>query len=615
MKAFLPLLALFFSFSSLAQLVRGRVMTERGTNAAHITVSFRNTANAVISRADGSFDIRATSLPDTLVFSAAGFEPYEVVVTEKTIKDPNFEVVLLDARGALSEVVVTVPYGTVKRSREVGSSTTRRKLEARVAGVDMSAPHASSDIAVRGYASLGETPSARYATDKKLNIPKPRTAVDSVAPRSKLLSAGEVNDFNKWKMWEDFNADAFKTWSGHWNLHMRTRYSVQLVNVDNTAIIGQRVYLVNRTTRDTVWSAVSDNTGKAELWAGLHGTEAAKEDYIIVSGSESLRSPSPFVNGMNRMRFANPCNLSNRVEIAFVVDATGSMQDEIEFLKLELEDVISQTFADNKELDLNVGSVFYRDQHDEYLTKHIPLNNDLLKVLNFIKLQSANGGGDEPEAVHEALRVALDSLQWSSEARSRLLFFILDAPPHDSDRDEVIRQMKRAAAMGVRIIPVSCSGGSKSAEYLMRCMALATNGTYAFLTDHSGIGGAHIEATTDAFTVESLNGLMQRLIRQMIYAVPCTDEKIAAPVVTLPVNTVKVKIYPNPTRGNLVIESEAELKQVYITDFTGKILMNLTGKGKHSWSANISQYPAATYLVKYVTKDDQWGGEKIVKVH
>jgi hypothetical protein len=146
-------------------------------------------------------------------------------------------------------------------------------------------------------------------------------------------------------------------------------------------------------------------------------------------------------------------------------------------------------------------------------------------------------------------------------------------------------------------------------------MALATNGTYTFLTDHSGIGNKHTDPTTDAFTVETLNALLQRLIKQMVFAVPCTEETIAAPVINPPVNAVGVKIYPNPTRGNLVIESEKELKQVYITDFTGKILMNLTGKQKHSWKTNIGQYPAGTYIVKYITMDDKWGGEKIILMH
>lgn len=610
------LLFLCFSVNTSAQMINGRVMNERGLNEASINVSFRNKANSVITRADGTFEIRATKLPDTLVFTAVGFEPYEVVVTEKTVKDPKFEIVLLDSRGRMSETTMST---TALGTRRVRKSTTYATTDRPV--VDDVKTESLRGMVSGVRVSYDDEPSARYNTDKKLHIGGTLYR-DSVAPRSKLLTAGEVNDFNKWKMWEDFNQTDFKTWGAHWNIFMQTRYSVQLQHKDNTAVIGQMVYLVNRTTNDTVWAAVSDNTGKAELWAGidseiLHvsGQATGKNDLMLVSGSEVIRNPSPFVNGLNRMRFANNCNISNRVEIAFAVDATGSMGDEIEFMKLELEDVIRKTFDNHKELDVNFGSVFYKDKGDEYVTKHIPLQNDLLKVLNFIKLQSAGGGGDEPEAVHAALRSALEDLNWSKDARARLLFFILDAPPHDGDKKEMIELMKKAAAMGVRVIPLICSGGSKSAEYLMRCIALATNGTYTFLTNHSGIGGDHTKPSTDAFTVETLNTLMQRIIEQMIFAVPCDDEKLAAPVRQVPVNSEKVKIYPNPTRGNVIIESDKELKQVFVTDFTGKILLNLAEKGKRQWKVDLTNYPAGTYLIKYVTKEDTWGGEKIIKMH
>ncbi|HEY0731427.1 MAG TPA: T9SS type A sorting domain-containing protein, partial [Chitinophagaceae bacterium] len=81
-------------------------------------------------------------------------------------------------------------------------------------------------------------------------------------------------------------------------------------------------------------------------------------------------------------------------------------------------------------------------------------------------------------------------------------------------------------------------------------------------------------------------------------------------------NIEKVKIYPNPTRGNLVIESRKPLKQVFITDFAGKILMNLAMNPKQNqWKADITQYPAGTYMVKYVTTGNEWGAEKILLMH
>ena len=41
-----------------------------------------------------------------------------------------------------------------------------------------------------------------------------------------------------------------------------------------------------------------------------------------------------------------------------------------------------------------------------------------------------------------------------------------------------------------------------------------TGGTFAFLTDHSGIGNPHTEQNVGEFTVEKLNDLMVRIITQ-----------------------------------------------------------------------------------------------------
>jgi len=319
---------------------------------------------------------------------------------------------------------------------------------------------------------------------------------------------------------------------------------------------------------------------------------------------------------VNLLAADKACGFSNEVDIAFVVDATGSMGDEIEFLKLELEYVIRNTMQKYSSLTLNAASVFYRDKGDEYLDRHVAFNDDLLKTINFIKLQSAAGGGDGPEAVDDALTTALDSLQWHKNTRTKLLFLILDAPPHDYAKDRIRKLIAKAAAMGVRIVPIACSGTDKPTEFLLRSMALATNGTYAFLTNHSGVGLSHIEPTTDKYEVELLNNLLQRIIGQFLYAKDCGEDyaKQAQPTETnQPTNLLSLKLYPNPTNGQFTIESNKEFKEIFVADFTGKILMRLAvGDNKEKWTADLRQYPNGTYLVKYITKENTWGAEKVV---
>src|SRR6266498_419984 len=95
--------------SVFAQKISGRVLNEGGKGARHVTVRFKDKSTAVITNTDGRFIITAKNLPDTLFFSAPGYEPYKVLATEETAKDTNFYIVLLSTRSKtkMSEVVVT----------------------------------------------------------------------------------------------------------------------------------------------------------------------------------------------------------------------------------------------------------------------------------------------------------------------------------------------------------------------------------------------------------------------------------------------------------------------------------------------------------------------------
>jgi CarboxypepD_reg-like domain/von Willebrand factor type A domain/Secretion system C-terminal sorting domain len=644
--AFLFLLTLFSISSIHGQLITGRVIAETGLGAPAISVQFMNKANTVLTNADGTFKIMATKLPDTLVFSAVGYEPYKVRVTDKTVKDIKFEVVLLKARSELKDVTV-VGYGTGKRKDLTSSSSaayskitipeseswSSDRLSGKSSGVSVGEVYnksfsasGSSSIKIRGASSIKGSPGLAAADETRVASGKKISFNDSLtvgsgekAYQTKLVTAGEVNDFNKWKMWDDFTESDFKQWSIGWNLFPKQRYCVQLQHNNRTPAVGQEVVLLKKISREIVWKSVTDNTGKAELWAGMNMAEKnAGAEYIIsVKGHDDLLHPTTFENGINRMELKTGCTENNTVDIAFVVDATGSMADEIEFLKLELEDVLKNTFDKFSKLDLRASSVFYRDKGDEYVTRHMDFNSDLLKVLNFIKLQKSGGGGDTPEAVESALHTALDSLSWSENARTKLMFLILDAPPHKGTEAEMYALMEKASAKGVRVIPIVCSGADKGTEFLMRSIALATNGTYVFLTDNSGIGSNHLKPTTDVFNVEMLNNLLQRLISQTLYVPVCSAEPAlqTTPFTKIPGNVLKVKISPNPTAGRIVIKSNKPLKEIFIADFTGKILMRLTANAKQEkWETDLGQYPSGTYIVKYITTENERGAEKVLVV-
>jgi len=259
--------------------------------------------------------------------------------------------------------------------------------------------------------------------------------------------------------------------------------------------------------------------------------------------------------------------------------------------------------------------VFYRDRSDAYLTVQQGLTKGIDSTIDFIGKQRADGGGDYPEALEAGLAAAIETFRWSRSARARIIFLILDAPPHEEARDNIVSLTAKAAALGIRIVPIACSGTDKTTEFLMRSMALATNGTYIFLTDDSGIGESHIKPTTDEFKVELLNDVLKRIIRQMCFASDCNPLHEVAIPAEQPSNGGKIVLYPNPARDVVTIQTNQRISEVFLTDFTGKILSRKVFSPKSSsYSLSVAAYPAGTYFIKYSTYDKTYGSEKLVLI-
>src|SRR5215211_667739 len=67
--------------------------------------------------------------------------------------------------------------------------------------------------------------------------------------------------------------------------------------------------------------------------------------------------------------------------------------------------------------------------------------------------------------------------------------------------------------------------------------------------------------------------------------------------------------------GRIEIKCSEKIKELYITDFAGKVLEKIETTGKtQNWQADLSNYPSGTYLIRYFTEQKGWGAEKIVLV-
>jgi hypothetical protein len=330
------------------------------------------------------------------------------------------------------------------------------------------------------------------------------------------ITAAEWNDLSEWDFWLNLGQnEEFNQAKENWKFYPEIRYSFQVKDNSDKPVIDCEITLKD-TSGDELWKARTDNEGKAELWLNLNGENSDQPTASVkyLNQEVTIVDPLKQENGINEVIIPFESSGESAVDILFVVDATGSMGDEIDYLKSELQDVIERVEDINSQLSLHVGSVFYRDEGDEFLTRVSPFSTNLNETLDFINNQHADGGGDYEEAVHTALNTAVTQLNWNENARARLLFLLLDAPPHHTDPivSDLNRIIKKTAEKGIKIIPISASGVNKDTEFLFRFFATTTNGTYVFITNDSGIGGEHIQATVGDYKVELLNDLIVRLI-------------------------------------------------------------------------------------------------------
>ena len=441
-------------------------------------------------------------------------------------------------------------------------------------------------------------------------------------------------------MWQDLSKGELASYQKMWQIAPSGRYTVMLQSESGIPIVDAIVQLL--LNRDVVFTTRTDNTGKAECWLSVKNETPVENGklsiQILYNGkTTTINRVSAFENGLNHQKLNISCQEVENVDVAFVVDATGSMGDEINFLKAEMSDVIFQSKQISNKLNFRFANVYYRDAGDSYVTKSMNFNRILSESDVFINQQYAGGGGDFPEAMDVGLDSAINNLSWSENARARILFLILDAPPHQGSEvnERLQRLILQAAEKGIRIVPVGASGIDKSTEYLMRALALGTNGTYTFLTDHSGIGNSHIKPSTDSYEVETLNAILVRILKSYTYMPDC-QQNIPDLALNIPdsiVSTIQpsdstdsnaVKpdpkalnitwsYYPNPTNGMITILPNTNIKELYVSDLSGKVLQILPKlKKDERIQVDLSGYATGIYLIRYLDENNHWLSGKVV---
>jgi len=169
------------------------------------------------------------------------------------------------------------------------------------------------------------------------------------------------------------------------------------------------------------------------------------------------------------------------IDVAFILDTTGSMSEEINALRDTLDKVASSLGTVG--IRPRVGLVEYKDRSDAFVTRTTQMTTDVAGLQARIAALHANGGGDTPEHVNEAVRVAVRTLKFKPESVARLVFLIGDAPPHlDYDNDEgYVNAMQEANHAGIQIFSIAASGMNDLGQVVFRQLSQYTGGTHMFV--------------------------------------------------------------------------------------------------------------------------------------
>lgn len=361
---------------------------------------------------------------------------------------------------------------------------------------------------------------------------------------SKLLTASEWNDLKNYSYWKDLvdgniydaNQEKDTTFLNYYNtvqsrinkiVSTKNMINFKFVTDDNQAIVNAKVSLSSNNVG--YYTSFTNAFGNSYLFLPEEFTSDFKitvtylnENYEFEYAYKSLPEDH-FIKevkyGLNVSQFTN-------LDLCFLVDTTGSMADEMNYLAKEVNYIIESidTFGGNYSISLSF--VLYRDEGDAYVTKVFDFNSNIKEGIDFFNKQSASGGGDLPEAIEDGME-EMNKLSWREDSL-KMVFHLFDAGCHTNKTSLVYDQIIKASAKGIKMFPIICSTDDFLVDELIaREEAILTGGSYIYLNDHSGVGNTHAEITSNHATVtEFLADVVVRLVKENITGEICLPKSI-----------------------------------------------------------------------------------------
>ena len=167
-----------------------------------------------------------------------------------------------------------------------------------------------------------------------------------------------------------------------------------------------------------------------------------------------------------------------QIEVAFVLDATGSMGPWIAQARERIKAIADDLATGDPRPDARFALVRYRDRGDAFVTQTVPFMSDIEAMRAALDATQAKGGGDSPEAVIEALQAALTELKWSPRKDVlKLVYLVGDAAPQERPGlPSLERLAEMALERGIVLHSIACGSMGRRGQRFFEAVARMSEG-------------------------------------------------------------------------------------------------------------------------------------------
>ncbi len=354
--------------------------------------------------------------------------------------------------------------------------------------------------------------SETITTEPSVPPPPMEEPAERQEPQPGLLTAGDTDDL--------INARQYAAYAGRFLqahddvlpfVDTRRRIAIRIVDGQGRGVPAAQIEVTHAGSPLRLTTAAD---GTASVYPGFDRVPARATVTVRSAAGDLSRTVDLQQPGGVSIALPGERRSVQALDLALVIDTTGSMGDEMAYLRAELDAIVARLRRDAGNLDLRIGIVLYRDQGDDYVVRSVPLTGDIGSIRATLAAQDADGGGDMPEAMDAAVASA-GRLQWRADAAKAVLL-VTDAPPHEENIGRAFDAAQQLRTKGVQVVPVAASGIDDTAQYVLRSIAALTQGRYIFLTDDSGVGDKHAEPDVACYAITRLDQLIARVLAGIV---------------------------------------------------------------------------------------------------